>query len=89
MKELYLVNYSSQDEGFRVNVFATHDKNVADKWVNKFNVKLNYWKELLKEYQDEYKSLDEKYWNHAIGQIYYKVKNINYAFYETIELRKK
>lgn len=86
---MYIVKYSSGswDDYGVTNVFVTEDLEKAEKWVNKFNARVEYWKEILKQYYDEDGYLDEKYWSTPFAKRYWKIRDTNEAFIEEIELR--
>ena len=86
---MYIVKYSSGswDDYFVNDVFITENLELAEKWVNKFNTKVEYWKEVIKQYDDEDGYLDEKYYSLPFSKYYWKIRGINNAFFEEIELR--
>lgn len=86
---MYIVKYSSgswDDYGVS-DIFVTDNLEIAEKWVNKFNTKIEYWKEILKQYQDEFGYLDEKYYHSPVSRWYWNIKDINTAFFKEIEVR--
>jgi hypothetical protein len=86
---MYIVKYSSGswDDYGVTNVFVTDNLEIAEKWVNKFNAKVEYWKEILKQYYDEDGFLDEKYYHSPVSRWFWNIKDINNAFFDEIELR--
>jgi len=86
---MYVVKYSSGswDDYGVTNVFVTEDLEKAEKWVNKFNARVEYWKEILKQYYDEDGYLDEKYYRSPVSRWFWNIKDINNAFFDEIELR--
>lgn len=79
MKEMFIVSYSTgkDDDYYKVDVFVTDKESIAEKWVEKFNKKLNIWKPFYeKRYHDDYISIR-----------YYQVCEINEAFYNKIKAR--
>jgi hypothetical protein len=89
MKIMYIVKYESgsYDDYFVQDVFVTNNKELAEKWVNKFNSRITYWKEVIKQYNNEDGYLDRKYWAIPFVKRYRIIRDINEAFIEEIELR--
>ena len=87
--KFYLVQYSngSYDDYYKVNIFVTFSKESADKYVEKFNRRLDHWKEYMKSFEDKYGYRDDKKCVTKISYRYYDVMDMNYAFIDEIELR--
>lgn len=88
MKEMYLVGYTTgeYDDYCVVNVFVTDEESIAEKWVEKFNNKLNIWKPFYEKTYNSLISLND-YREHYVFERYYVVCEINTAFYKKIEYR--
>lgn len=93
MNKLYLVTYStgSYDDYFEVKVFATANKDIATKWIDRFNSILNKWKEYYKQYENTntqpgYEWIEDKYVDLYFDR-WYMSRKLNKAFFEEIELR--
>ena len=76
-----------EKEGMPTTRINTEDIEKAEKWVNKFNARVEYWKEILKQYSDEDGFLDEKYYRSPVSRWFWKIKDINNGFFDEIELR--
>jgi len=87
--KMYVVKYSkgSYDDYHELDIFVTADKQVVDKYIEKFNKRLDYWKEYMNSFKDEYGYRDDKKCTTAISYRYYDVVDIGYAFVEEVELR--
>jgi len=87
--KMYLVKYSSgsHDDYHQVDIFVTDSKEVADKYVKKFNERLDHWSEYILRFEDKYGYRDDKKCVTAISYRYYDIKDINSAFIREIEIR--
>lgn len=84
--KIYLCKYSSgsYDDYGEWDVFATFDKDKAQKWVDKFNTKLEKWKEYMHSHRPDY--LEE--WDYfPVCDRYWQIVEMNEAFIEEIEIR--
>ena len=91
--KLYITKYSSgsYSELKLISVFVSEDKEFVEKWVKKFNTKLEYWKEYFKQFIDKNYSwvkLDDKYLYKINSDRFYQVMECNNAFIDEIEYRK-
>ncbi len=92
MNKLYVAKYStgSYDDHYFVFVFVSEDKEFVEKWVEKFNTKLAYWKEYFKQFGNEvfdYKTIKEKFYNDINDDRFYQIMECNRAFVDEIEYR--
>ena len=92
MNKLYVAKYStgSYDDHYFVSVFVSEDKEFVEKWVEKFNTKLAYWKEYFKQFGNEvfdYKTIKEKFYNDINNDRFYQIMECNSAFVDEIEYR--
>jgi hypothetical protein len=90
--KLYVAKYSSgsYDDYYSVSVFVSDDKEFVQKWVEKFNTKLEYWKEYFKQFGDESfdcKVLDSRHYNISYYDRFYQIMECNKAFIDEIEYR--
>lgn len=86
MKEkefLYLVKYDTGafDDYFENNVFVSEDLELSTKWVNKFNDRVQYWKDILSKMDEEGDETPFYY------RRYYSIMDINRAWISKIEIR--
>ena len=88
-EKMYLVKYStgSYDDYCQIEVFVTKSRETADKYVERFNKKLDYWNEYMKSFKDEYGFRDEKKCTTAISYRYYDITEVGYSFIEEVEVR--
>ena len=84
---IYIAKYLVDD--YTVEVFASRDKETVEKWVNKFNTKLAYWKEYFSKFScSRFKNImDEKYYNKESLRGFYSVMEVHRAFIQEIEMR--
>ncbi len=84
---IYLAKYLVDD--YTVEVFASKDKETVEKWVDKFNTKLAYWKEYFSQFSHErFKQImDERYYNKESLRGFDVVMETNKAFIQEIEIR--
>lgn len=54
MENIYIVSIYHADENCRENKFATHDKNDAEKFCNKFNRIIQNNRERIESYYNDY-----------------------------------
>jgi len=89
MNKMYLVKYStgSYEDYHQNNLFVTADKEVADKYVEKFNRILDNWLDYMTLFDNEHGYRDDEKCTTAISQRYYDVIETNGAFVEEIEVR--
>ena len=92
-KTLYIARYStgSHNDYTKIDVFVTEDKELVEKWVEKFDAKLAHWKEYFKQFGDElyaYSILDSAFYDKINDDTFYRVMECNGAFYSEIECRK-
>jgi hypothetical protein len=92
-KTLYIARYStgSHNDYTKIDVFVTEDKELVEKWVEKFNTKLEHWKEYFKRFGNAYYNhtvIDEIYFDRVNNDTFYRVMGCNGAFYSEIECRK-
>ena len=90
--KLYVAKYStgSYDNHYFVSVFVSEDKEFVEKWVEKFNTKLAYWKEYFKQFGKErfnYEILDEAFYDKDSANRFYQIMECNRAFVDEIEYR--
>jgi hypothetical protein len=87
----YLAKYSrgSYDDYRTIDVFVTDDKELAQKWVNKFNTKLSHWKKHFSKYSHEWSAqiLDERFYDIINGERFDDIMETNEAFITEIEVR--
>ena len=91
--KLYIAKYSSgsYNEHKLISVFVSDDKEFVEKWVEKFNNRLAYWKDYFKQFIDKNYSwvrLDDKYLYKINSDRFYQVMECNKAFIDKIEYRK-
>jgi hypothetical protein len=89
----YIARYStgSCDDYTKIDVFVTEDKELVEKWVEKFNAKLAHWKEYFKQFGNadyNHTVIDEIYLDRVNTDTFYRVMECNGAFYSEIECRK-
>lgn len=84
---IYIAKYAVDD--YTVEVFASKDKETVEKWVDKFNIKLAYWKEYYSQFScARFKNImNEKYYNKESLRGFYDVMEVHKAFIQEIELR--
>ncbi len=91
MEKIYIAKYSvgHYDDYHVINVFASQDKELVEKWVEKFNSKLSIWKEYFAQFSSQYSiyCLDEKYYNKINGERFDMIVDCNMAFMEKLEIR--
>lgn len=91
MEKIYLAKYSvgHHDDYHVMDVFASHDKELVEKWVEKFNSKLSTWKEYFAQFSSNYSIyiLDEKYYNKINSERFDMIVECNCAFMEELEIR--
>jgi hypothetical protein len=91
MKKIYLAKYSMghYDDYREINVFASHDKDLVEKWIEKFNSKLEVWKNYFSQFSNQYSiyCLDEKYYNKINGERFDAIVECNRAFIEELEIK--
>ena len=89
--KIYIAKYStgSCDDYYVVNVFVSPDKELVEKWVEKFNTKLAAWKEYFSQFSHpHYKTiLAEDAWNKVSTDRFYRVVECNKAFVDEIGIR--
>ena len=89
-EKMYLVKYSTGSTGYdycQIEVFVTNSRETADKYVERFNKKLDYWIEYMKSFKDEYGFRDEKKCTTAISYRYYDIIEMGHSFIEEVEVR--
>jgi hypothetical protein len=88
---IYLAKYSmgSYDDYRQIAVFASKDKETVEKWVDKFNTKLAYWKEYFSQFSSPYSLLimEDKYYNKESLRAFDTIMETNKAFIQEIKLR--
>lgn len=86
--KIYLCKYSSgsYDDYGEWDVFATFDKDKAQKWVDKFNTKLEKWKEYMISQRDP-DDFGGDWPKFPLRRKYWKIIETNEAFIEEIEIR--
>jgi hypothetical protein len=85
---MYIVKYSGGEWGdyYQVNIFVTADKELAERYVEKFNSILKKWKDYFSQFKDEYGfSIKDEYLEHS--DRYYAITKINKCYYDEIEFR--
>lgn len=97
MVKLFVANYSSGDwdDYSDRQVFVSHDKQLVENWVEKFNRILVRWKEYYSQYgenvhefcEDCKLTLKEEVEDYRIILRFYQLRDINEAFITEIELR--
>lgn len=91
VNKMYIAKYSKGewDDHYQVSVFVSDDKRKVTKWVTKFN---RIHKEYLKMYEPYLTNehgfpwIDGEHYE-KYGDKWYRLKKINKAFWEEIELR--
>lgn len=94
MEKIYLARYSrgSYDDYYTINVFASTDKELVEKWVEKFNNKLKCWKDYYRKFENKNCKgfLKEEYYsNEIISDRFDNIMECNEAFLEEVEFRHK
>lgn len=80
MEKIYIVNIWEGE--YEIKIFATFDKDKADKWANRFNsIVSNNYDRILGYYDDENFEKDECFWYNLIAY------NRPSSFVEEIEYR--
>jgi hypothetical protein len=84
IENIYVVKYNGgmYDDGYEITIFATFNKDTADKYVEKFNKLLNKWKEYYSLFQENNDLMTTAHFDRA-SQLY----EINRCFYEITEIR--
>jgi len=87
--KMYLVKYStgSYEDYHQIEIFVTKSRETADKYVLRFNKKLDYWKNYMKNFQDKYGYRDETKCTTSISYRYYDIIEVGYSFVEEVEIR--
>ena len=88
-EKIYIVKYSSgsYDDYHEQNIFATKSLEVASNYVQKFNRRLEYWKEVMKTYSNDRGYLKEENCNIPVTNHFWTIKDINRCFMEEVEIR--
>jgi hypothetical protein len=91
-KTHYIARYStgSYEDYTNIDVFVTEDKELVERWVEKFNSKLECWKDYFKRFGNAYYNytiLDEAFYDKVNNDAFYRVMECNGAFYSEIEFR--
>lgn len=91
--KLYVAKYStgSYDEHYVVSVFVSEDKELVEKWVEKFNTKLTYWKEYFKQFGNPvfgYHTLLADFYGKINVDKFDYIMECNNAFIDEVEYRK-
>jgi hypothetical protein len=87
MKTIYIIKYCGGFEDYFENIiFATFNKKLAQKYVEKYNRILNKWKEHYRQYEDDEGFLDDIHSNYIYYR-YEKILNLKNCFYEKIKIR--
>jgi len=89
MEKIYILKYSSgsYDDFYEQNIFATKSLEKACDYIQKFNSKLEYWKDVMKQYSDEGGYLKEEHYNLAITAHFWTIKDMNRCYMEEVEIR--
>lgn len=84
---MYIVKYSAGewDDYYQVNIFVTADKELAEKYVEKFNSILKKWKDYFSQFVDEYGLFKEEY--EEMYDRYYVITKVDICYYNEIEFR--
>lgn len=84
---MYIVKYStgSWDDYYQINIFVTTDKEMAEKYVEKFNNILKKWKEYYSQFKDEYGGIKDEYLK--MSDRFYSLMEINKCSFKEIEIR--
>ena len=89
---IYLCKYSSgsYEDYYQRTIFATKNLKTAENWVNKFNKKLEYWKEYYNQFTGNrwgIANIADEYL-HTKADRYWQVMEIKEAFIKETNLRK-
>lgn len=91
MNKIYVATYSngSWDDYHTIEVFASHDKELVLKWVDKFNNKLKHWQEYFGQFSNEWNksSIKDEYFMKINYDTFCSVMDCNGASIMEIELR--
>jgi Fe-S oxidoreductase len=87
MDIMYIVKYSGGewDDYYTSDIFVTSNKEVAEKYVEKFNNILKKWKEYYSQFAGDYGSIKEEYIE--MYDRFYSLKGINKCYFKEIEIR--
>jgi len=90
-KQLYIVKYTtgSNDSYDEINIFVTHSKSKATKYVTKFNKMVKKWRDYYQQFEDnncENKWIKDEFTNQHFNR-WYMLREINKCSYEEIGLR--
>jgi hypothetical protein len=87
-EKMYLVKYStgSYEDYHQVVLFVTHSKDKADKYVEKFNRILNYWKDIVQSCEDE-NGYPVHTTSESLYDRYYDIIEMGHSFIEEVEVR--
>jgi len=94
-RKLFVANYSrgDYDDYYEHSVFVSEEKELVEKWVEKFNSKLKIWKEYFNSF-NQGKVSDESGWERVKDEFvdtkyerWYYIKHQNKAFISEIEIR--
>ena len=90
---IYLCKYSSgsYEDYYQTTIFATKNLKTAENWVNKFNKKLEYWKEYYNQFTGNkwvIANIADEHLYTINADRYWQIIEIREAFMETIEIRK-
>lgn len=86
MEDLYVVKYNSGScEYFRVNILFTCNRDYAEKYTQRFNRVLEYFKKRSYRMRDKYGGLSDDYMD--FSKSFYEVREMSNAYYEPIQFR--
>lgn len=91
MSKIYIATYSngSYDDYYTVNVFASQDRELVLKWVEKFNSKLKHWQEYFSQFSHEWNrtSIKDEYFSKINYDTFCGVMECNGASIIEIDLK--
>ena len=86
MEDLYVVKYNSGSyDDFRVNIMFICNQTYAEKYVERFNKVLEYFRRRNEKMESRYGSLSDNY--EDFWDSYHTVKEMSNAYYEPIQFR--
>jgi hypothetical protein len=91
--KLYVAKYSTgcYDDFHVVSVFVSEDKELVERWVEKFNTKLTYWKEYFNQFSiypnTDINILDKSFYSTVSRTRFFHIMECNGAFIDKVEYR--
>jgi len=87
MNSMHLVKYSAGylDDYHELEVFVTFDKELAERYVEKFNTLLAKLKEHCKRFENENGWIKDEYMD--VFDRWHKIKDVNNCYITAIEIR--